>query len=111
MVGTVYRSLVIGLLTAAVMLLARPWVVPSRSSGDNADRLAVVDVDRAAAGDHVLDLLGLAPGERVVAIDDRPGTTEDVATAWRAAAPGRFLDLDVAGPGGAFRRVLVLVHR
>ena len=65
MVGTVYRSLVIGLLTAAVMLLARPWVVPSRSSGDNADRLAVVDVDRAAAGDG--PTAEAAPGARPAA--------------------------------------------
>lgn len=118
MLDVVYRSMMLGLVATAVLLLARPapMVAPAAPTVATVASVptggvAVVDVARASVGAQVLELLGLAPGERVIAIDDRPGALEDVLAAWRAAAPGEFLDLAVAGPAGAVRRVLVLVHR
>lgn len=104
----IYRSAVVGLAAAAVALLVVGRGAPA--AAPSPPGVVVVDVARAAAGDHVLDLLGLAPGERVIAIDDRPASTEDVAAAWRLAAPGDYLDLAVASPGGAVRRLLILAH-
>ncbi|MBK9033577.1 MAG: hypothetical protein IPL61_20325 [Myxococcales bacterium] len=72
--------------------------------------MALIDVDRAAAGDRILELLGLEPGERVLAIDGEPAALEDVPAIWRDARPGEFLDLLVSW-SDRLRRVLVLVHR
>ncbi|MEZ4403740.1 MAG: hypothetical protein R3B06_27195 [Kofleriaceae bacterium] len=109
MASFVYRSVVLGLLGALALLAAtrgQPPPTPPAAARD-----AIVDVSRQAAGDRVLALLGLGPGERVTAIGDAPATLEDVPAAWRALASGSYLDLTVAGPGGAARRVLVLAHR
>lgn len=57
MTDVVWKSLMLGLAAAAVMLLAtgrRAAPVPGPPG------VAVVDVGRAAAGDHLLDVLGLA---------------------------------------------------
>lgn len=108
MTDVVWKSLMLGLAAAAVMLLATGRRAAPAAGPPG---VVVVDVGRAAAGDHLLDMLGLVPGERVTAIADRPAATEDVAAAWRLTAAGDYLDLTVAGPRGASRRVLVLAHR
>ncbi len=111
-----YRSLVLGLLGALIML-----EVGRTGPGHRGMRWmhepvvampTIVDVSRYAldAGADVAPLLGLRPGERIASIDDaKVGDAEAAVEAIRVARGGEYIDLDVARAGGD-RRVLVLVH-
>jgi hypothetical protein len=114
-----FRSLTLGLLGACVVLLARvqPVVVVR---GAHAPAMASVQVPASTAtivdiAPGVVDvaaMIRLAPGERVISVDDQPVPTDLVAGALIAASPrgrGRYLDLDVASATTS-RRVLVLMH-
>lgn len=110
-----YRSLVIGMLGALLLLVAqqeragRSFISVARPPEADA---TIVDISRDAlsSGADLLPALGLAPGERVVAIDDRPiKDTDAVSSSIVYADHGQFVDLEVHRPG-ATRRVLVLVH-
>jgi hypothetical protein len=106
-----YRSLVLGLVGALVLLeVARSGPA---SPPPPRETPTIIDVSRAALASPIDlgPLFGLKPGERIARLDDRPlsdGTSE-VGAAIRTAFPGQYLDLDVLRPDGA-RRVLVLVH-
>jgi hypothetical protein len=103
----VFRSLVLGLLGACAILLAqaadRPVVV---HAAPPMQRATIIDIAPGIA--DVASLIGLAPGEHVLAVGDQPVRTDLAAgAAIRAAArgPGRYLDLTTTE-----RRVLVLLH-
>ncbi|HUQ04157.1 MAG TPA: hypothetical protein VM261_16775 [Kofleriaceae bacterium] len=109
----VYRSLVVGLLGALVLLIAAPRrevrvVRESAAAVEVAtpDEATVVDVSRRAAGADPMPLLGLRPGERIAAVDGVAGDSITLAARWAQAEPGRYLDVELAGG----RRILVLVH-
>lgn len=107
-----YRSLVLGLLGALVMLEVARTGPPHHGFALSAVMPTIVDVSRPAldAGADVAPVLGLRPGERIAAIDDAPVDEAGAAiAAIRGAHAGEYLDLDVQRVGGA-RRVLVLVH-
>jgi len=128
----VYRSLVLGLLGACVMLLAqRPatyihiaspapdgniafGMFPAAAPPRTTIPPTIIDVATAASGDAIAlsSLLHLAPDERIVAVQDEQ-VDADAASAltsfgWPKSA-GRYTDLTVSGPRGE-RRVLVLMH-
>lgn len=125
----VYRSLVVGLLGALVLLVAAPTVVPQRSAAtpqgltqvgrdvfvvgdrsiDDRDLVTVVDVSRRAAGNDPVPLLGLHPGERIAAVDGVAADTVTFVGRWAQAFPGDYVDVEVTG-GTRARRILVLVH-
>lgn len=113
---SLYRSISVGLLGAAVWLLARlpkhetvaieqecPVVAPVAAP----ETLRVVDVVR---GTHELvNLLHLAPDDRVVAVNDEPVTDDVFAlsdTLDRAAAHRDYVDLSLRGG----RRMLIVIH-
>ncbi|HTJ42327.1 MAG TPA: hypothetical protein VL463_09555 [Kofleriaceae bacterium] len=104
-----YRSIVLGLVAALVMLeLGRA----ARPEPQVRALPTIIDVSRPAlaSGGDVAPALGLRPGERIAAIDDAPVRDASAALAQiRDARSGQFLDLDVHRAGGD-RRVLVLVH-
>ena len=108
-----YRSLVLGLLGALILLVARHPARPAPGASEpTGPRATIVDIshDALVAGADVQPALGLAPGERVVAIDDQPVRDRAaVGSAIESAEHGRFVDLDVRR-AGTTRRVLVLVH-
>ncbi|HEY1555700.1 MAG TPA: hypothetical protein VGF94_12770 [Kofleriaceae bacterium] len=123
----VFRSFAIGLLASClVMLVVRPRIqivlprpappprVLHRVVAEPA--ATIIDVAPGLGAAQIAPLVHLAPGERVVALDDRRVPSELAAGAELAAeleadlgTPHRFVDLAIAGPGGA-RRVLVLLH-
>lgn len=74
-----------------------------------APALAIVDVSLGSAN-SLVELIDLRPGERIVAIDDLPGSADDLVAAWRRALAGQYLDLDVRDVEGGTRRVLVVLH-
>ena len=112
-----YRSLVLGLVGALVMLQVARNGTPPLEGTAQAERPpsevpTIVDVSRPAlaAGGDVSPALGPRPGERIAAIDHAPVADVGAAVAAiRGARAGQYLDLDVARAGRA-RRVLVLVH-
>lgn len=112
-----YRSLVLGLIGALIMLeVARSGpahhVLHADASASVAASPTIIDVSRLAldVGADVAPVLGLRPGERIAAIDDAPvGDASAAVAAIRGARAGEYLDLDVQRAGAA-RRVLVLVH-
>lgn len=112
----VYRSIVVGLLGALVLLVAAPpratpVLVATPVAVAPSSEAAVVDVSRRAAGDDPMPLLGLRPGERVAAVDGVAADSVVLAGRWAQAFPGEYLDIEVAGGGtAAARRILVLVH-
>lgn len=112
----VYRSIVVGLLGALVLLVAaRPRatsvLVATPVVAAPSDDAAVVDVSRRAAGDDPMPLLGLRPGERVAAVDGAAADSIALAGRWAQTFPGEYLDIEVTGGGVASaRRILVLVH-
>lgn len=118
-----FRSLTTGLLGACLALLVQleplsralpacvlaPPAAP-RSPAAVAPAASIVDVAPGVA--DVAALIQLAPGERVIAVGDRPMTSDLAAGAALAAlprGPGRYLDLTVAS-ASTTRRVLVLMH-
>ncbi|HUJ61729.1 MAG TPA: hypothetical protein VLX92_24665 [Kofleriaceae bacterium] len=110
----VYRSLALGLAGACLLLLASRPIVTVRVVGAprarRAEPVAIIDVAPGLAPAQRAALVRLAPGEHVIAIDDRPGDdlAAGAAIALRDARPG-FLDLQVASARGA-HRLLVLFH-
>ena len=111
-----FRSIALGLLGACFVLLATrplyevrlvrspPRVLPPAAS--------IVDVAAVVAPSAIGSLVRLAPGERVVAVDDHPVYDPiDAALRLQRRAPhaGEYVDLTVAGPADT-RRVLVLLH-
>jgi hypothetical protein len=113
----VYRSLVVGLLGALVLL----YTVPRPGAGvretaaavevDPSPEATLVDVSRRAAGADPMPLLGLHPGERVAAIDGVAADGLALAVRWAYTHPGEYLDIEVTGGGTtSARRILVLVH-
>ena len=76
----------------------------------------IVDVSRSALDqvgplDGLVALMGLEPTERVARIGGAPASLDALAAGWLAAAPGDYLDVEIASATGAVRRVVVLVHR
>ncbi len=111
-----YRSLVVGLLGAIAMLVAArpPAPVASAPTGVAEPALAAPRdtlVDARLGAGPVLGLLGLAPREHIVAIDDVgcSACEEDLEARWRLTVAREYLDVTVATPRGE-RRVLVLAH-
>lgn len=118
-----FRSLTIGLLGACILLLARIETAPPAPVATAMPTIAmtqpmpvtaatIVDVAPGVRASDVPGLIRLAPGERVIAVDDRRVEIDlaaGVAIANRAPSAGAFVDLDVEGAGG-HRRVLVLLH-
>src|SRR5262245_38891398 len=114
-----FRSLTLGLLGACLLLLiTRPTLEPRVAHEPPAPTNAVpkiIDLARRGSesnmpGSELAAMLRLAAGERIASIDDVPVTAGTSA----GAALGRiwlhdrhFIDIDVVGPGGE-RRVLVL---
>jgi len=110
----VYRSLVVGLLGALVLLVAAPRhttpvLVATPVEIAPASDAAVVDVSRRAAGDDPMPLLGLHPGERIAAVDGVAADTLTFVGRWSQTFPGEYVDVEVTG-GTSARRILVLVH-
>ena len=120
-----YRSLTVGLLGACCFMLARsgtrsieirmaPLPTPPSIAAALATRpaLQVIDVAANAAPDQVARLVTLAPGERIVAVDDAE-VGEPVAAVLQlvtSASRGHdFVDVTVRGDAGE-RRVLLLRH-
>ncbi len=115
-----FRSLTIGLLGACVLLLAR--VGPSRTTIVTPAAPApvaavaaatIVDLAPGLSSGVVPSLIRLAPGERVVAVDDQVVQNDLDAGALitaRPRGPGHFVDLEVAAATGEHRRVLVVMH-
>jgi len=104
-----YRSAVLGLLGALLLLVAERGGHRPRPAA--VDAPVVVDVSRtalAAAQIPPAALVGTRPGERIVAVDgEAHRALED---AWALTPEGGFVDVELAGRG-ARRRVLLLVHR
>ena len=119
-----FRSLTIGLLGACILLIARleqptatviikPEATLALPAPALASSATIVDVAPGVRAQDVPALIRLAPGERVVAVDDRRVDSDlaaGVAIASRAPSAGTFVDLDIEGAGGSQRRVLVLLH-
>lgn len=116
-----FRSLTVGLLGACVALLVRLHAVPHvvhvspRAPLPEATReapWAASIVDIAPGVDDLAAVVSLAPGEHVVAVDDRRVASDLAAGVAIASAPrgtGRYLDLTVESATSS-RRVLVLMH-
>ena len=116
-----YRSLVLGLVGALILIqvdraVHAPRVVRIANTGNVAppETPTVVDVSRdalAAAGRDPSTVVGLDRGERITAVDSLAVRDGGIALrdALDGAAPGTFVDLEIAR-GGAARRVLVLLH-
>ena len=115
----VYRSLVVGLLGAIVLLVAAPRPTQRPAARETPVQViatseadaTLVDVSRRIAGDDPMPLLGLHPGERVAAVDGTAANGVDLVDRWARTFPGEYLDIEVTGGGTAStRRILVLVH-
>ena len=113
-----FRSLAVGLAGACLLLLVyRPAydvrIEHAQVQGPPASVVpTIVDVAAGVPAGELSSLIRLAPGERVVAVDDHPVATDleaGAAIVDREASPGTFVDLEVAGAAG-HRRVLVLLH-
>jgi hypothetical protein len=118
-----FRSLALGLLGACFFLIAtrpttvivrEPVEVPNLSGirGIPSPGPTVVDVAPNVSASLLPSLIQLHAGERVVAINDARVASDLEAGSVLASlwlGPQRYIDLDVAGPRGD-RRVLVLLH-
>jgi len=123
-----FRSLVIGLIAGCVVLLinmrpkldavatsaalartTRPSLWVDRPSGGNA---TLIDVAHGVSPRDVSSLVKLDAGEHVASVGD-VRVESDLAAgtmiADSAHSHASFIDLEVAGPSGK-RRVLVLIH-
>lgn len=115
-----YRSLVLGMLGAIALLVASPSSPPEAAAPVTVEAppsaygigasLSVVDVSRQRSRDELLPLLGLMPGERIVAIGGIKATSTDVMNRWQFTTAGSYLDLAVRGDDGEHRRILVIAH-
>ncbi len=118
-----FRSLTIGLLGACVMLLVRVRVdtsyvtvieaVTQPAPQQTPATASIVDVAPGLRGWEVSSLIRLSPGERVIAVDDRPVDSDlaaGAAIAARAPSGGGYVDLEVERADGLHRRMLVLMH-
>jgi hypothetical protein len=114
----VFRSIALGLLGACCLLFASHplvalYVVHERpASAASSSTATIIDVAAGFDPANVPALVHLSPDEHVVAVNDVPVHGDLDAGAALAAGPllgGHYADLDVQGPGGA-RRVLVLLH-
>jgi hypothetical protein len=115
----VFRSMVLGLLGACLILLARRPVCELRvvetarpAAPVVAMPASIVDVAPGVAPSAIGALLRLAPDEHVAAVGERAVASDLEAGELLAAVPlraGGYVDLTVARPGSA-RRVLVLLH-
>lgn len=122
-----FRSLVIGLIAGCVVLLInmRPKLeqvaaettlarleAPSTRARAGVANATLVDVASGVSPDTIASLVHLEAGEHITRVGEAE-VDSDLTAGWVIArrAPGRnsYLDLDVAGPGGS-RRVLVLFH-
>jgi len=110
-----YRSLTTGLLAACLLLLARkpapvivtvraPRPVPVLRRPLAQNPVTIVDVAPNIRGNALASLVRLAPGERVLEINDRP-----VGDELAGIASGTYMDVSVGG-GTHPRRVLLLLH-
>jgi hypothetical protein len=117
----VFRSLVLGLLLAAIVLIVdRPTVtvtVPIPTVEPD-DRLDVIDVSAAMSGMAMAKLVLVPPGEQITMVDDRPvdDSIEGRAQiAMHAGSTRGYIDVTI-GTGAAkatnisTRRVLLLLH-
>jgi hypothetical protein len=115
-----YRSLTTGLLAACLLLLARrpvpvvvtvraPRPVPVLRPPLPHDPVTIVDVAPNIRGEALAKLVRLAPGERVIEINDRPVGDELEAGAAIGSPDGAYMDVSV-GAGTHTRRVLLLLH-
>ncbi len=115
-----FRSLTIGLLGACVMLLVRGSSIthvavmrPAQTAAHATVGPTIVDVAPGVRVAEVSSLVRLAPGERVISVDDREVASDLAAgAAISTREPGRagFVDLEVERADGLRRRVLVLLH-
>ncbi len=117
-----FRSLAVGLLGACLVLLAlRPEVSPRIEHerelvavASNADVPTIIDVAPGTSTSQLAQLVRLAPGELVTAVDDQPVTGNlDADTVIAIARPTArsFIDLTIGRTAiGTQRRVLVLLH-
>jgi hypothetical protein len=126
-----YRSLSLGFLGACLLLLAtRPPVVvehagPACGQTSQSHIRAcppipqgptILDVASYESADDLARMFHLGNSEYIAAVDDTPvpntlGAGVELARLERDGrlGPGRFVDLDVRGPAGE-RRLLVLMH-
>jgi len=114
----VFRSLSLGLLGACFMLLlTRPTeirivqrAVPQVSAPQPA--ATIIDVASGVSSAQLAALIRLGPSEHITKVDDG-AIANDVAAgvvlASVALSSRRYIDVEVAGPAGE-RRVLVLLH-
>jgi hypothetical protein len=114
----VFRSLALGLLGACCLLFASHplvalYVVRDRpASAASPPPATIIDVATGFDPANVPALVHLAVGEHVVAVNDTAVRSDLDAGAALATGPligGHYADLDVQGPEGK-RRVLVLLH-
>lgn len=106
-----YRSAVLGLLCAVLLLVAEhrePRPIPRSAIAAP----VVVDVSRRALASAQLApdaVIGARPGERILAVDGARGGAEALRQAWARTSDGGYVDVELAGRG-VRRRVLVLAH-
>ncbi len=116
-----FRSLAIGLLSACVLLLASRPAYEVRIASEPPPVLAaappttatIVDVAPNVPASQLPALIGLAPGEHVVAIGDRAVASDLDAGATLVTSGlrgGSYVDLTIGGGAAGSRRVLVLLH-
>ena len=123
----VFRSLAIGLLAASfALLLTRPRLdvryvplpvhdyarLPSFRAGPKHEPPTIIDAAPGITAAQLADTIRLGPDEHIAAIDNvQTGTTlsAGLLLAARTMRSGEFIDIDIAGPAGS-RRVLVLLH-
>lgn len=117
----VIRAIATGLLGATLYFVVELASSSSRGSistrsscaeaSEPPANITVIDVAHGVATANLPDLVPLALGERIVAVDDMP-VANDLAAgmvlAGRLANTGRYIDLTIGGLGE--RRVLVLLH-
>lgn len=126
----VFRSFALGLLGACCLLLAmRPPIAVMTSAGqvvvvssptivqctteapERAESAAtVIDVAPGVPVLMILNLIVLAPNERIAAIDDVPVTSAGPTLSLMERTPRRYIDFTVVSDANASRRVLVLLR-
>jgi hypothetical protein len=112
-----FRSVTTGMLGACLYFVLQLRAAPEQPPRSDAPApgATVVDVAPGVEATAVYSLLALAGDERVVTVDDyeidqRPYRDLEQIAVQTAARRGGFVDLTIASPAGARRRVLVLMH-